>query len=160
MSNQSHTGTVLSTFTSFSVKSISITHPATSALEAPSSHAATPALITAHFPASPLTPHSSWLAAGTRVPRETTATSLPWPSLRSFTCQTGSVHYPWIGASPLTQYMPVPLTWPAGPTHSCSHQPPWLHTLLTLTLSVIHYVQHSVTIGHFMVCNEYRWERT
>lgn len=35
---------------------------------------------------------AGWLAAGTREPRETTSTSLPSPSLQSFTCQTGSAH--------------------------------------------------------------------
>lgn len=55
MWNQLHTGTVTCTFTPLRSSLLVVT---LSALEAPSSHASTPAaLITAHFPASPLTPH-------------------------------------------------------------------------------------------------------
>lgn len=75
--------------------------------QAPSSPAATrTALITASLPlASPLIPllHTApgWLAGWQLVPWENATPSLPQPSLRSLTCQTGSVDpLPWNRSSP------------------------------------------------------------
>ena len=130
--------------------------PSLSAHEAPSSHTAhRTALVPAHLaPVSPLTPPPLHTPPGWQqppcVPWETT-TSLPWQSLQSFTCQTGSVHLPWIRSSPLTQLMPDPLTQTPGPTHTfdLTSLQSRLH-LLYLTLPVTSIVRKT---GYFVYCN-------